>query len=902
MPLSLASGDRLGAYEIVQPIGAGGMGEVYKALDTRLDRVVAIKVLPERFERDGGRRDRFEREARAVAALNHPHICQLHDVGEITGRDPRAFAPTRFLVMEHLEGQRLDERLVRGALPLPEVLRYAIELASALDHAHRHGIVHRDLKPGNVMLTASGTKLLDFGVSKFQQSRSVPALATVSLRDAHLTADGALLGTFPYMAPEQLQGREADLRSDIFAFGATVYEMATGRRPFDGETTASLIGAVLHSDPRPLSAIQPLAPPALDRIVSRCLAKDPNDRWQTARDLVLELQTISEPKTRSVQSGRRRTRIVFIAASALVLAASGVTLVRSGYLSSTTPADSIVQLAFAAPAGVIVSDLVVGGPVAISPSGDQLAFVATDADGKQLVWVRSLKSVVARPLPGTDGGAYPFWSPDGQSLGFFAQRKLKTVQLAGGPPQVLSEAVLPRGGTWSRDGQILFSAGAGRQLYRVRSAGGERTRLETDEQNDERHWPSFLPDGRHFVYFGRPQKHGIYVAAVDSPKATLLLSDYVGVAYAPPGYLLVLRGPSRGAPSGTLLAYRFDPASLQLTGDGVPIAERVRYESGVARGAFTVSDAGTLVYGDIQTASTELTWFDRSGKTIGAVGRPFALGQPSLSPDEKTIAVERVDPITQDQDLWLIDVSRNIPSRLTSQGNNITFMPVWSQDGAWLVFASARGSPPNLYRKASTGDGNDELLRKSPTNNQPTDWSRDGRFIVYADLNPATQWDLWLMPTDSGDERGPIPVVNTEFNEHLGRISPDGRWIAYVSDESGANEVYVKTLSASGATRRISVSGGTEPKWRADGRELFFLGPDGTLMAVVVSAGSQIDTGSPTPLFSVRLGPTRNFGYDVNYAATRDAQRFLISTLTPRSDPSPTTTVILNWQATLTAR
>ena len=898
--MALTPGVRLGAYEIVRLIGAGGMGEVYQARDARLDRIVAIKVLAERFTADPLRRERLEREARAVAALNHPHICSFHDVGhaeapESAGSCSRS---VQFLVIEYLEGQTLADRLIRGPLPVPEVLRYAVEIADALDHAHRRGLVHRDLKPANVMLTRSGAKLLDFGVSKLQPGPSVPMLATMSSNDARLTADGALLGTFPYMAPEQLEGGEADTRSDIFAFGATVYEMATGRRAFQGEAPATLIGAILHTDPEPLSSRQPLAPPALDHIVSRCLAKDPDDRWQTARDLMLELRAIDHasgpgaPSQRSATSPLRR-RVSVGSMALVVIAMVAALLLTIGSRPFAVPdGDSPVRLTFSPPDGLRLADLVDGGPVAISPDGKRLAFVAMGADGPQRVWVRALESLEAQALPGTEGGGYPFWSPDGQSVGFFAQRKLKRTRLAGGLPQTLTEAILPRGGTWSRDDVILFSTGAGRELYWIPAGGGAVTLVPEDGVNRERHWPAFLADGRHFLYFGRPQKHGVYAGSIDAPEPRLLLSDHVSIAYAPPGHLVALRGPSRGAPAGTLLAYPFDAEQIRITGEPAAIAERVRYESGLARGAFTASNDGTLVYTDIDSSSTQLRWFDRSGRTLGHAGGSFAFGQPSLSPDEKTLAVEHVDPITQDQDLWLIDVRRNVPSRFTAQGNNITFMPVWSPDGAWILFASARGTPPNLYQKKSAGASDDQLLFKSPLNNQPTDWSRDGRLVVYGEMNPRTQWDLWIMPVGSSEqERRPIPLLQSEFNEHLGRLSPDGQWIAYVSDESGTREVYVRPFQEPGPTRRISAAGGSEPAWRGDGQELFYLAPDGGVMAARVESAAP-----PVLLFKARLGPKRNFGYDVNYAVTRDGQRFVIRTVAVDSAPAATT-VILNWRA-----
>jgi Tol biopolymer transport system component len=617
---------------------------------------------------------------------------------------------------------------------------------------------------------------------------------------------------------------------------------------------------------------------------------------------MLELEAVRRGDAGAATGWRRPRGIVALSAALVAVAFASAVVSHVGFGRTGASDDSTVRLTFSPPDGLRVADLVNGGAVTISPDGERLAFVATDREGTQRIWVRALGSASAQALQGTDGGAHPFWAPDSRSIGFFAQRKLKIVRLAGGSPQVLCDAVLPRGGAWNGDGVIVFSAGAGRQLYRVSAAGGTVSAIPADAWNPERHWPVFLPGGRHFVYFGRPQKHGIYVAALDGPRGTLLLADHVGIAYAPPGYLLALRGPSRGAPAGALLAYPFDAARLQITGDATAVADRVRYESGLARGAFTVSDNGTLVYGDIDQSPTQLVWFDRRGKTLGNAGGSFAFGQPSFSPDEKTIAVEHVDPITQDQDLWLIDVARNIASRFTSEGDNITFMPIWSPDGRRLVFASARGTPPNLYQKAA-GASSDELLLKSPSNNQPTDWSRDGQFVIYAGMDPATQWDLWIVPMSSdATDRTPVPLLQTEFNEHLGRISPDGRWLAYASDESGRNEVYVQPLRGPGPKRRVSAGGGSEPKWRADGRELFYLAADGTMMVAPVHSEPGLAVERAVPLFKVRLGPTRNFGYDVNYSVTHDGQRFVIRTLADESEYIPPATVVLNWPAGLAPR
>ena len=501
--MALTVGARLGPYEIISAIGAGGMGQVYKARDTRLDRVVAIKILGEQFAGDADRRARFEREAHAVAALNHPHICHLHDVGEAPGGEASGgkAESIRFLVMEYLEGQTLEDRLVRGRLPAADVLRYAVELADALDHAHRRGLVHRDLKPGNVMLTKSGAKLLDFGISRLQARPDLTALATVTAGAGPLTAEGTVLGTYPYMAPEQLSGRDTDARSDIFAFGAMLYEMATGRRAFEGTTAATLVGAILHTDPPPVSAMQPLAPYGLDRVVSRCLAKDPDDRWQTARDLMLELKWIAEHAVPPPFDRKRDKKLALLASTAAAVAVVAVAAlaftIANGRLS---PAEEpIVRLPFSPPDGLTTADVSTGGAVTISPDGQRLVFVATGDDGRQLLWVRPLDSLDARPLPETDGGNFPFWSADNRTVGFFAQGKLKKIQIAGGPPQTVCDALQPRGGTWSRDDAIVFSAGAGYELYRVPAGGGVATAIPADGFNQERLRPSFLPDGRHFV-------------------------------------------------------------------------------------------------------------------------------------------------------------------------------------------------------------------------------------------------------------------------------------------------------------------------------------------------------------------------------------------------------------------
>jgi Tol biopolymer transport system component/predicted Ser/Thr protein kinase len=885
--MALAPGFRLGAYEILSLIGAGGMGEVYKARDTRLERVVALKVLPERLADAPIRRQRFEREARTVAALNHPHICSVLDVGEEAG--------VPFMVMEYIDGETLDERLVRGPLKLADVLRWGMQIADALDCAHRSGVVHRDLKPANVIVARTDVKLLDFGLSKLQPSPALPALATLSPDGVPLTADGALLGTFPYMAPEHLSGGDMDSRSDIFAFGAVLYEMATGRRAFEGSTTAALIGAILHTDPPPISTLQPLAPPALDRVVSRCLAKDPDNRWQTARDLVLELRWIAEHAGASPTARRRPAYAARWALPAAAFAA-GAILFAASYVERSPADRPQIRMEFA-PDGLTLADLAVGGPIAISPDSRHVAFVATGPDGAQRLWVRPLDSLAPYPLTGTEGAENPFWSPDGQFIGFFAQQKLRKIAISRVLLQNLCDAVQPRGGTWNKSGVIVFSADAGRRLYRVSGGGGPAESIAPDRFNEERYWPFFLPDDRHFVYRGRPERHGIYVATIDTPDVKLLSADYLTAAYSPPGYLLGLVGASLGAASATLMAQPFDATRLELTGEPAPIAERVIYRSNKAQGAVSVSANGTLAYGGLANALTRLIWFDRSGKPLGYLGDRASYGSPSLSPDEKIVAVERVDPQTQAEDLWLIDAQRDVPTRFTSYANS-DVEPVWSPDGSRIVFASPRGTAPNLYQKTVSGGDAEELLVKSSFNNQPTDWSRDGRLIIFAALDPQTKWDLWILPMD---DRKPVPFLQTPFNEAAGELSPDGRWIAYVSDESGRNDVYVRTFPEAAGKQRISSNGGTAPRWRGDGGELFYVDGAGTLMAAKLRMGGTLEVRPPEVLFRtriIRLGGADPWGYDRNYTVTRDGRRFLINTIEDGARAFPET-LVFNWPAAL---
>ena len=896
-------GRRLGAYEVLAPLGAGGMGDVYRAKDSRLDRVVAIKVLSAHIAADPELKQRFEREAKTLAALSHPHICPVFDVGKQDDID--------FLVMEYLEGQTLASRLEKGALPLDQALECAIQIADALDNAHRKGIIHRDLKPGNVMLTSAGAKLLDFGLAKLRLGAGlqasdgapvalpgVPAVSTPvgDVDAARLTAQGTILGTFQYMAPEQLEGQEADARTDLFAFGAVLYEMITGKKAFEGKSQPSLISAIMSSDPSPLAVSQPLTPSALDRLVKKCLAKEPSERWQSAKDLHDELKWVAEgaaegPAATIVSSARSRERVVWALGAVAVLALAALAVLATLTFRRAVPEPVVTRL------DVVTPPTADAFSFALSPDGRQLAFVANGEKGSQL-WLRPLDQVKAHPLAGTEGASFPFWAPDGRALGFFADSKLKRIDLSGVAPQVLADAPIGRGGTWNPDGVIVFAPSVADPLMRVAATGGSVTpvtRLAAG-QNSHR-WPQFLPDGRRFLFLmttGQPETHGVYVGSLSGGEPARVMSAETAAAYATPGYLLLVF-------RGVLAAYAFDAVRATVAGEPIPVSQAVGTDDGAFRSAFSVSAAGVLAH-RASAGSRQLVWVDRTGKILGGVDSPAenVPANPELAPDGQRVAVGRA--VQGNVDVWLIEVGRGVPSRFTFDVATDN-APLWSPDGSQVVFRSTRKGVYDLFLKPARGTGDEQPLLVTPQNKSPLDWSRDGRFLLYSTQDPKTGSDLWVLPMTG--ERKPFPVVQTSFDEMQGQFSPDGRWLAYASNESGRYEIYIRTFPDASGKWQVSAVGGVQPRWRRDGHELFYVTPDSRLMALPIGlsqATHTLEVGAPVALFPTRLATGGNLANAgtlarAQYAVASDG-RFLMNIAVDESSASPIT-IVQNWPAAL---
>jgi serine/threonine protein kinase/Tol biopolymer transport system component len=878
--VSLTAGTRLGPYEILAPLGTGGMGEVYSARDTRLDRTVAIKILPAQFSADPVRKQRFEREAKTISSLNHPHICTLHDVGSHDG--------VGYLVMECVEGETLAKRVEKGPLSLEQVLKYGAQIADALDKAHRSGVVHRDLKPGNIMLTQTGAKLLDFGLAKPAIAlASVATMTAAVTQSSPMTEQGAIVGTFQYMSPEQVEGKELDGRSDIFSFGAVLYEMLTGQRAFQGKSQLSVASAILEKEPEPLTSLKPMMPAALEHAIQRCLAKDPEERWQTARDLALELKWIADLPAQRTGSGILPARLTttgswgwFLAGVLLVaLVASWVV-----WRGTNHPQES---MEFYVPVPFSASD------VTLSPDGRTLSMVVSqETTAKHVIWVHEIGKRGARRLADTEGASYPFWSADSKSLAFFADGKLKKLEVAGGPVQSICDAPSGRGGAWNKDGVIIFTPDARLGgLYRVAASGGTPAQISSPDtaQGELSHrWPVFLPDQKHFLFLaanfsGRWDKDAIYAGALDSDEKRFVVAATANAAYAAPGYLLFYR-------DKTLLAQKFDTKSLTLSGAPATLLSDLQYMPQTARVLFTVADNGFLIaQSGGEVSVSQLEWFDRKGKATGDVGKRDVYGNVFVAPEGKRISVDIVDMAAQNTDVWTQELQSEKSKRLTFEPS-IDVVPVWSPDGKRVVFSSNRLTGFNLYVKNADGAEEEKLIAKDEIDKLPNDWSRDGKTILYTHGK-----DLWYLTLPDLKTAQFLKAPSVLRN---GQFSPDGKWVAYASNETGKWQIYVTSFPDARGKWQVSTSGGEQPRWRGDGKELFYMGSDGKMMAAPVTTGANFDAGTPAALFQAGARPAISSNDTFDYDVSRDGQRFLIITQAKTGESQPIS-VIVNWSARL---
>jgi serine/threonine protein kinase/Tol biopolymer transport system component len=891
--MTLPAGSRLGPYEILAPLGAGGMGEVYRAKDPRLDRTVAIKVLAAHRSSSPEVRQRFEREAKTISQLSHPHICAIYDVGHQDGTD--------YLVMELLEGQTLADRLARGPLPLDQALRFGTEIADALDVAHRQGIVHRDLKPGNLMLTSSGVKILDFGLAKAFGPPPDASALTALPTEAPLTEQGTLLGTVQYMAPEQLEGKEADGRTDIFALGLVLYESVTGQKAFHGATRASLIGAVLRDEPPPVSRVTPVAPRALDRVVSTCLAKEPEDRWQTARDVALQLdgirrdQSSAEPGPVAPVRRGRSSVVPWLLAAAASIAAIAVLL-----WPRPKPAPFAMKSFLLPPPNTTfnVYGANVAG-VAVAPNGQRLAFGTRETDGTSRLWIRELNTLEPYPLPGGEGALFPFWSPDSRSLGFFAKGRLKVVEASPSPPapRELADVLEPRGGSWSEDGTILYASQNFVPLMRVPAAGGTprpATQLDRTSGESAHRWPHFLPGGKRFLYEIRRVGPGgqslqggplaIFLGSLDGKEKRLVLSEDTSAAYSPPGYLLFRR-------ANNLMAIACDPDSLALRGEPIVMARDIEGRAGTGASIFGVS-RNLLVYSPIVGATpAQMVWLDRSGKRLSAIGPPDRYVYLGVAPDGRSVVTARIeDPLPPE--LWLFDTAVGRGIRLT-RDRLAQVAPLLSSDGKRIFFSSNFKGPWDLWEMSASG-GDAKPLLESATTKTANDVSADGRWLMFREFNAGTRGDLKVISL-SGDRQVRTYIATTD-DETNGTFSPDGTWVAYTSDETGRKEVYAAPFPDPTRRLRVSTEGGSQPRWSRDGKELFYV-RSGQLLAVPI--GRQADSlsfGESRPLFALPTLAMNDPGFDqfTRYNVSSDG-RFLALV---REDSKASVPLVLefNWQ------
>jgi len=882
--LALTPGTRLGVYEVTAQIGEGGMGQVYRATDTKLKRQVAIKVLPPSLAADADRLARFQREAEVLASLNHPHIAAIYGLEE--SGDMTA------LVMELVEGEDLSERIARGAIPIEEALPIAKQIAEALEAAHEQGIIHRDLKPANIKVRADGTvKVLDFGLAKAMEptgAMSPNVSHSPTITTPAMTQAGMILGTAAYMSPEQAKGKAVDKRADIWAYGCVLFEMLSGRPPFTGDTVSETLADVMKSAP-PWQTLSARVPANLQELIRRCLVKDPRQRIRDVGDVRLALEgafeTAAPQTTATATSSASGGRLAWVAFAVASLAAVALAIPTVRHLrEAPPPVPPEMRLEINTPATIDPVSL------AISPDGQRIVFVATE-EGRSRLSLRSLDAVSARPLTGTEGASFPFWSPDGRSVGFFADGKLKRIDVDGGQLQSLTDAPGGRGASWNRDGTIIFTPDQSTSpIFRIPAAGGEPsplTRPESPKQTSHR-FPQFLPDGRHFLYYvqGIPESSGVYIGDLQGSQTRRLLDADAAAVYAAPGRLLFVR-------QGTLFAQDFDAARLELRGNASPVAERIALNAGAqGSAAVSASTAGPFVY---RTGSAgglrQFVWLDRSGKDIGKAGDLLSAVGIELSPDGRRVAL--FHQVNQNFDVWLLELGRGVLSRFTFDPALERF-PIWSPDGSRIVFSSNRKGPYDLYQKPAIGAGTDELLLATAEEKTPTDWSPDGRLLLYRSVDPKTGYDLWALPMNG--DRKPYPLVQTNFNERDAQFSPDGKWIAYQSNESGRFEIYIQPFPGPGSKLQVSTNGGAQVRWGPNGKELFYIALDARLMAVPIRLASNPQTaepGSPTPLFATRVGGTLQGTFMQQYDVSSDGQRFLMNTIT--GEGASPITVVLNW-------
>ena len=861
--MALEAGQNLGPYEIIEQAGAGGMGEVYKAKDTRLDRIVAIKVLPATFALNEDIKQRFEREAKTISSLNHPNICTLYDVGQENG--------LQYLVMEFLEGETLSERIKRGAIPIKEFLEISIQVADALDKAHRQGLIHRDLKPGNIMLTKTGAKLLDFGLAKIQMDSSAPGMQSIT-QTTPLTGVGTLLGTMQYMAPEQLEGAEADTRSDIFAFGAVMYEMATGARAFGGGSQASLIASILKEEPRSVSEISPALPPILEQTISQCIAKDPEQRWQSVGDLKRSLQWIAEGKITShshsliPQNRSIRETIIMIGLLCFI-----VTTAYFAYIHYTQP--EVVK-----PTSKFTLEMEQGltniAWPRISPDGTLIAFRALDSMSVRRIWVRSLNSLEAYPLFGTENASRHYWSPDSKYLIFFDDNKLMKIAITGGQSQLLSEGVNGSDCSWGSKDIILFDGRTGDPLRMVSANGGQiTTTAEVDTASGEGFigWPWFLPDGENFIFIANrldslgQTKSYIKLGAINSPESKTLypLKAEVRLEYYQKGFILFVQ-------DNNLMALPFDDKKLEVTGEAKPIAQKIAIFQNA--NAFSMSDNGTLLYHSSNSnATSQFEWVDRSGKEISKIGAVGNYYDGDLSPDESKI-VYALQEDGNNSNIWVYDLKRNIPTKLTFNETDETW-PVWAPDGKSIVYASNKFGTYDVFQKNINGLDEPKLvLRNDSGQVGPGCFTSDAKKLLFVSM--ITTRDIGILNFDE-DNRIDM-FANTSFSEQMPRLSPNNKYVAYVSNESGRIELYVRQLGGGGGKWQLSNEGAVFPRWRADGKELYYQNFKREIVAIPVKTEGAFEAGNPEVLFGTNLQVRVNYQIGP-YDVSNDGQRFLLN-------------------------